>query len=178
MVRQYFTVIFVAIIFFTNKCISQNETIKRVKDETTLWQNDSVKVVELLNSANYYYQNEFNLDSLLAISTRAVIISKKSNLDLLTSRGYSAQSITHLHRGTLDDAKIALDVIIPVLAHALNSDELDLSGGFEIDSDQIKRIAEKLKEQGCGIKKVNFSRVTSSVPAALQELKSLFKDNK
>ncbi|TBN06715.1 hypothetical protein EYD45_02195 [Hyunsoonleella flava] len=148
MVRQYFTVIFVAIIFFTNKCISQNETVKRVKDETTLRQNDSVKVVELLNSANYYYQNEFNLDSLLAISTRAVIISKKSNLDLLTSRGYSAQSITHLHRGTLDDAKIALDSSYLYAKKSKNDKQiissLTLISGYHTEAKQFDKAVEIL----------------------------------
>ncbi len=70
---------------------------------------DSLIVSDLLDLGNYYYQNEFNLDSLLSISNRALTISKKSKTNVLTSRCYNAKAITHLIKRTLEQAKKDLD---------------------------------------------------------------------
>lgn len=64
--------------FATSISSGQNQELKNLQEEIELAKTDSLKINLLLDLYNHYYLKDRNLDSMVAISKRAIILSKKN----------------------------------------------------------------------------------------------------
>ncbi|MEZ4796670.1 MAG: LytTR family DNA-binding domain-containing protein [Flavobacteriaceae bacterium] len=109
MIRTHFIAIFIAFGLNKNISVAQNDSNKSIEIKQSEHQSDSLTASNLLDLANYYYNQEFNIDSLYSIANRAILISKPKKLHTITSRCYSAKAIANLHRENFELVKIDLD---------------------------------------------------------------------
>lgn len=91
--------------FATSISSGQNQELKNLQEEIELAKTDSLKINLLLDLYNHYYLKDRNLDSMVAISKRAIILSKKNKFLSKSSTSYGVLGIAYMLKGNREEAQ-------------------------------------------------------------------------